>query len=75
MLDAAELAQSLTTNPHWDDAVAAYETRMFARVAESAEGSAEAAATFLSHDSEALSIDTHRSHQVPFAIGTDLRDA
>jgi len=69
MLDAAELAQLLAATPHWDAAVAAYETQMFARVAESAEVSAEAAATFLSHDGEALTIDIHRNHQVHSADG------
>lgn len=65
MLDAAELAQLLATIPHWDDAVTAYEAAMFERVVESAEGSAEAAATFLSHDGQALTLETYRSHQAP----------
>ncbi len=62
MLDAAELAQSLAACPQWDDAVSEYETHMFARVAESAEGAAEGAATFLSHDGQALTLDIYRSH-------------
>jgi 2-polyprenyl-6-methoxyphenol hydroxylase-like FAD-dependent oxidoreductase len=62
MLDAAELAQQLVGNAVWTSAVAAYETHMFERVVEAAEGSADAAATQLSHDGQALTIEMYRSH-------------
>jgi len=62
MLDAAELAMQLVDNKDWDAAVAAYEAHMFERVLVAAEGSAEAAATQLSHDGLALSLDHWRSH-------------
>lgn len=64
MLDAAELARLLVERPQWADAVAEYEALMFARVAESAGGAAEAAATYLSHDGQALTLETYRSHQL-----------
>lgn len=67
MLDAAELARSLTECPSWDAAVTEHEARMFARVVESAEGSAEGAATFLSHDGEALMLEIYRSHAAEHA--------
>lgn len=60
MLDAAELAQALISMQPWDAAVAGYEARMFERVVESAEGAAEGAATFLSHDALALTLQTYR---------------
>ncbi|ABE35548.1 FAD binding domain protein [Paraburkholderia xenovorans LB400] len=63
MLDAAELARLLATDSPWDDAVMEYEASMFARVAESAEGSAEGAATFLSHDGQALTLELYRRHR------------
>ncbi|MBT2119634.1 FAD-dependent monooxygenase [Dyella sp. LX-66] len=62
MLDAAELAMQLVSGGDWDAAVAAYEAHMFERVIEAAEGSAEAAATQLSHDGLALSLEHWRSH-------------
>jgi len=49
MLDAAELAAQLGQVPDWQGAVAAYEAHMFERVIEAAQGSAEGAATQLSH--------------------------
>lgn len=49
MLDAAELAAQLGQGPDWQRAVAAYEAHMFERVIEAAQGSAEGAATQLSH--------------------------
>lgn len=64
LLDAAELARLLTGPSQWSDAVAEYERLMFARVIESAEASAEGAATFLSHDGEALTLAMYRSHQM-----------
>lgn len=62
LLDGAELARLLITNADWPEAVAEYERLMFARVVESAESSAEGAATFLSHDGEALTLAMYRSH-------------
>lgn len=52
MHDALELARALTGESTFDDAVAAYETTMFARVVPSAEESALSIATLLSHDPE-----------------------
>jgi 2-polyprenyl-6-methoxyphenol hydroxylase-like FAD-dependent oxidoreductase len=66
MFDAAELARhliaALADGADWDAAVAGYEAAMPARVAESAEGAAEAAATLLSHDGQALTLERYRSH-------------
>ena len=61
--DAAELAAQLTGEQDWGKAVAAYETQMFERVTEIAEGSAEAAATQLSHIGEALMLAQFQEHQ------------
>ncbi len=63
MLDAAELARLLAERADWDIAVADFETQMFTRVEGIAFESAEAAATLLSHDGHALTIETARSHQ------------
>lgn len=65
MLDAAELAMQLVDGGDWDAAVAAYEAHMFERIVEAAEASAEAAATQLSHDGLALSLEHWRSHAAP----------
>jgi len=65
MLDAAELAARLAGNPDWAEAVAGYEEHMFERVVEAAAGSADAAATQLSHDGLALTVARHRSHLTP----------
>jgi 2-polyprenyl-6-methoxyphenol hydroxylase-like FAD-dependent oxidoreductase len=62
MLDAADLASRLIGHANWSDAVVDYENRMFERIVESAEGSAEGAATFLSHDGQALTLEIYRSH-------------
>ena len=69
MFDAAELARwlldSVEQSSHgkdWSAAVAVYEAAMFVRVAASAEGAAEAAATQLSHDGQALTLEMYRSH-------------
>jgi len=62
MLDAADLATSLAGRTNWSDAVVEYEKQMFERIVESAEGSAEGAATFLSHDGQALTLEMYRSH-------------
>jgi 2-polyprenyl-6-methoxyphenol hydroxylase-like FAD-dependent oxidoreductase len=70
MLDAAELARLLAAHSSWDDAVSEYETLMFARVIESAEASAEGAATFLSHDAEALTIEMYRRHRTESGVLT-----
>jgi 2-polyprenyl-6-methoxyphenol hydroxylase-like FAD-dependent oxidoreductase len=62
MFDAAELARLLIEQRNWTEAVTEYETLMFARVVESAEGAAEAAATQLSHDGQAITLEMHRLH-------------
>jgi 2-polyprenyl-6-methoxyphenol hydroxylase-like FAD-dependent oxidoreductase len=62
MFDAAELARLLIERADWAEAVAEYEALMFARVAESAEGAAEGAATQLSHVGQALTLEMYRSH-------------
>lgn len=63
MLDAAELAEKLSANADWDQAVQAYEQHMFDRVIEAAGQSAEAATTQLSHDDLALTVERDRAHQ------------
>ncbi|KML58239.1 salicylate hydroxylase [Burkholderia cepacia] len=60
MRDAAELAAGLIADADRDAAVAAFEQRMFARVTESAREAADAAATQLSHDAEALTLARYR---------------
>lgn len=67
MLDAAELATALAQHADWDAAVTAYEGHMFERVLEAAQGSADAAATQLSHDGLALTVEMYRSHTSPMA--------
>jgi 2-polyprenyl-6-methoxyphenol hydroxylase-like FAD-dependent oxidoreductase len=62
MFDAAELARLLIERRDWAEAVIEFEALMFARVIESADGAAEAAATHLSHDGQALTLEMHRSH-------------
>jgi 2-polyprenyl-6-methoxyphenol hydroxylase-like FAD-dependent oxidoreductase len=64
MLDAAELARALIEAKDWSTAVAEFETRMFARVTDIAEGSADAAATELSHDGLVLTVEVYRSHRL-----------
>lgn len=63
MLDAAELAVQLVENDDWGTAVAGYEASMFERVVEAASASAEGAATQLSHDGLALTVEMYRSHK------------
>lgn len=63
MLDALELARALAKNAEWTQAVAEYEQHMFARVIESAKDAAEGAATFLSHDGQALTLARYRQQQ------------
>ncbi|MGY2377387.1 FAD-dependent oxidoreductase [Pseudomonas sp. SDO524_S393] len=65
MLDAAELAQQLMETPDASKAVQAYENHMFERVMPAAQGSAEGAATQLSHDSLALSLAHLHHHLTP----------
>ncbi|KAG8154797.1 FAD-dependent oxidoreductase [Burkholderia catarinensis] len=60
MRDAAELAAGLIADVDRDAAVAAFEQHMFARVTESAREAADAAATQLSHDAEALTLARYR---------------
>ena len=64
MLDAAELARLLAERPDWVRAVAEYESLMFERVVESADGSALGAATQLSHDGQALTLAMYRHHSM-----------
>lgn len=66
MLDAAELGRCLIETADWNSAVATYETALFERVREIANLSAEAAATQLSHDDLAVSLEhlhAHVAHQ------------
>lgn len=62
MRDAVELAALLVEERDWVSAVAAYETQMFERVVDAAQGSAEAAAVQMSHIGEALSLEHLREH-------------
>lgn len=62
MRDACELAGRLAGRARWHDAVIEYEQQMFERIVESAQGSAQGAATFLSHDGQALTLAMYRSH-------------
>lgn len=63
MRDAVELAALLAAQGDWAAAVSTYERQMFDRVAEAAEGSAEAAAVQLSHIGEALSLEHLQAHR------------
>jgi 2-polyprenyl-6-methoxyphenol hydroxylase-like FAD-dependent oxidoreductase len=67
MLDAAELARLLAERADWDGAVADFEMQMFARVEGIATEAAEAAATLLSHDSHALTLEMYRGRQAQMA--------
>ena len=60
LLDAACLAQRIIESDDTSTAVAAFETEMFARVEEAANESTDAAATFLSHDSLALTLASYQ---------------
>jgi 2-polyprenyl-6-methoxyphenol hydroxylase-like FAD-dependent oxidoreductase len=62
LLDAAELGRHLIDNRDWKSAVRDYENAMFARVVEAAKGSAEAAATELSHIALSLSLEVMKEH-------------
>ncbi|HEX7864346.1 MAG TPA: NAD(P)/FAD-dependent oxidoreductase [Variovorax sp.] len=63
MRDAVELAASLVEENDWAAAVTHYEIQMFERVAEAAEGSAEAAAVQMSHIGEALTLAHLQEHR------------
>lgn len=67
MLDASDLAMRLIEQVGWARAVKDYEQHMFERVVQAAAGSAEAAATELSHDSLALTLDHMRMHEAQAA--------
>ncbi|MCC8961596.1 FAD-dependent monooxygenase [Bradyrhizobium sp. Pear76] len=72
MLDAAELAEHLTGSSDWREAVRAYETEMFVRVAEPAGEAAEAAAIELSHISQELTLAHHQAYmQMRTAAGSN----
>jgi 2-polyprenyl-6-methoxyphenol hydroxylase-like FAD-dependent oxidoreductase len=60
LLDAACLAQQLIDGTDASHAVRAFEADMFARIEEAAQESADAAATFLSHDSLAETLTMYR---------------
>ncbi|KAF1043855.1 MAG: FAD-dependent urate hydroxylase [Herbaspirillum frisingense] len=66
MLDAAELGAALAAHrdsPHAAlTAVNAFEQAMFVRTVPSATGAADAIATLLSHDGQALTLEMYRSH-------------
>jgi len=62
MLDAAELARALIEHDDWAAAVAASERAMFERVIDAAAGSAEGAATLLSHVGAELAVEHMKSH-------------
>ena len=64
MLDAADLAKMLIAHVSWKEAVVEYEKKMFNRIIPSATDAAEAVATLLSHDGQALTLEMYRSHQV-----------
>jgi 2-polyprenyl-6-methoxyphenol hydroxylase-like FAD-dependent oxidoreductase len=63
MRDAAELAALLAAQHDGAAAVVTYETQMFDRVAEAAEGSAEGAAVQMSHVGEALALAHLQAHR------------
>lgn len=68
MLDAAELARHIAETADWKTAVKNYEEDMFVRIIEPAKGSAEGAATELSHISLETSLEmfqAHMQHRTP----------
>jgi len=67
MRDATELALMLRENVSWTQAVAEYEKPMFLRIVTSATDAADAVATLLSHDGQALTLEMYRSHQIDSA--------
>ena len=71
MLDAAELARLLLEHADWRKGVADYEAQMFVRVRDSADGSADAAATLLSHDGLALTVEMYRQHSLAPVVTAD----
>ncbi len=62
LLDAAELGRHLIETPAWRQAVQAHEEAMFARILDTAQGSADAIATELSHVGLQLSMETMQQH-------------
>ncbi|ANF86297.1 2-polyprenyl-6-methoxyphenol hydroxylase [Pseudomonas antarctica] len=62
MLDAAELAKLLIECRQCNSAITEYERGMFRRLIPSAKSAAEDAATFLSHDGQALTLVRYQSH-------------
>lgn len=62
MLDALELADALAATANLNQAVSRYEQQMFTRVTDSARQAGEGAATFLSHDGQALTLERYRDH-------------
>jgi 2-polyprenyl-6-methoxyphenol hydroxylase-like FAD-dependent oxidoreductase len=73
LLDAASLAQRLIDGADASDAVRAFEADMFARVEEAAQESADAAATFLSHDSLAETLAMYRDRLARMEAAKDSR--
>ena len=71
LLDAASLAQRLIDGPDASGAVRAFEADMFARVEEAARESADAAATFLSHDSLAETLAMYRDRLAGMEAATE----
>ncbi len=63
MLDACDLAMRLIEQVGWARAIKDYEQQMFERVVHAAAGSAQAAATELSHDSLALTLEHMQMHE------------
>jgi len=63
LLDAACLAQRLVESADYSATLRAFEADMFERVEEMARESADAAATFLSHDSLAETLAMYRQRQ------------
>jgi 2-polyprenyl-6-methoxyphenol hydroxylase-like FAD-dependent oxidoreductase len=71
LLDAASLAQRLLDGTDASDAVRAFEADMFARVEEAARESADAAATFLSHDSLAETLTLYRDRLARMEVAAE----
>jgi hypothetical protein len=63
MLDALELADALGQSTDASHAAAEYERGMFERVREAAEQSADAAATFLSHEGAEAKVREYLQHR------------
>jgi hypothetical protein len=63
MLDALELAEVLTAQANLSQAITCYEQHMFTRVNESARHAGEGAASFMSHDGQALTLARYQGHR------------